>query len=446
MSRLGIRRRLLLVVLATVVLAVTGLVAGFNLVLGATLDRNARDLVRSRADAQIASRRVEQGRLRVGESPDDRATDAYLWVFAGMQVLERPRAAMPVERAVRGLVDGPARFRTVSATDTLLYAAPVVVVGRRVGTVAAGLSLAPYEETRATALIASLVLGAVVLVLVGLIVWWLLGASLRPVVRMTRQAAAWSEHDLDHRFGLGPAHDELTELAATLDGLLDRLAASLRRERRFSAELSHELRTPLSGLLAESEVALRRTREPEEYRRTLELVHDSADQLSRTVEALVAAARYEAGGDRGTADAEAIASGAAAACTGLAQEREIEVEVAKPALPLRVGVESDLAERILQPVVENACRYASSRVRVAISRADSAVVYAVEDDGPGVSAEERERIFEPGARGAAAGANGAAGAGLGLSLARRLARSVDGEVEAASAPEGGRFVVRLPTG
>src|SRR5207244_1729862 len=73
---------------------------------------------------------------------------------------------------------------------------------------------------------------------------WLLAASLRPVVRMTRQAADWSEHDLDHRFALGTPHDELTELAATLDGLLDRLAASLRHQRRFSAELPHELRAP----------------------------------------------------------------------------------------------------------------------------------------------------------------------------------------------------------
>src|SRR5262249_56286557 len=97
--------------------------------------------------------------------------------------------------------------------------------GRRVGTVVAGVSLAPYEETRRTALIASLIFGGLVILLVGGTTWWLLGASLRPVVRMTRQAAAWSEHDLDHRFALGPPHAKLTELAATLDGMLDRLAA-----------------------------------------------------------------------------------------------------------------------------------------------------------------------------------------------------------------------------
>jgi signal transduction histidine kinase len=103
-----------------------------------------------------------------------------------------------------------------------------------------------------------------VILLVGGATWWLLGASLRPVVRMTRQAAAWSEQDLDHRFALGPPHDEPTELAATLDGLLDRLAASLRRERRFSAELLHELRTPLFHVLAETELALSRERHPTE--------------------------------------------------------------------------------------------------------------------------------------------------------------------------------------
>ena len=80
---------------------------------------------------------------------------------------------------------------------------------------------------------------------------------------MTRQAAAWSEHDLDRRFALGEPHDELGELAATLDGLLDRLAASLRREQLFLAELSHELRTPLARVMAESELALRRERDHE---------------------------------------------------------------------------------------------------------------------------------------------------------------------------------------
>ena len=446
MSRFGLRRRLLFALLATVALAVAGLVAGFNLVLDSTLDHDARDLVRSRAVAEIASLRVEGGHVIAGATPNDRSADSFVWVFAGRRVLEQPRAPAAVERTVRTLVGGRARFLDVGQTDTRLYAAPIVVADKRAGTVVAGVSLGPYEETRTTALVASLVFGGLVLLLVCLFGWWLLGASLRPVVRMTRQAASWSEHDLDHRFALGPPHDELTELAATLDGLLDRIATSLRHERRFSAELSHELRTPLARMLAQSEFALRRRREPEQYKQALELIQGNARQLARTVDALVAAARYEAGGVRGAADAEAVAVEAAEACTPIADERNVVLQVDRPERTLRVGVDADLAARILQPVVENACRYASTRVQISMTRADSTVSYAIADDGPGLADDERERIFEPGIRGTAAGTNGNAGAGLGLALARRLARSVDGEVDAEAARGGGRFVIRLPTG
>jgi signal transduction histidine kinase len=446
MKSVGLRRRLFLVVFSTVSIAVAVLVAVFNLVLARTLDRDAHDLVRSRAAAQLASLRFEHGRLSVGEAPDERASDAYVWVFAGPQVLERPRVPAIVDVAARGLAGGPKRAIDVASADTRLAATPVVRDGRRVGTVVAGVSLAPYEETRRTALIASLIFGGLVILLVGGATWWLLGASLRPVVRMTRQAAAWSEHELDHRFALGPPHDELTELAATLDRLLDRLAASLRRERRFSAELSHELRTPLSHVLAETELALSRERRPPEYQEALRTIHESADQLARTVDALVAAAAYEAGADRGTADAEQVAAGAAAACAGLATQREVSVEIARPVYPLRIGVDADLAERILQPVIENACRYGSSHIRIALTRSDSSVLYSVEDDGPGVTDDERESIFEPGVRGSAANSNGSGGAGLGLSLARRIARSIQGDVYADATASGARFVVRLPAG
>jgi two-component system, OmpR family, sensor kinase len=443
MRRLSLRGRLQLAVGIAVLAALAGLIGGFNLILAHVLDRDARDLVRARAVAEIDSLQISGGRLSVREAPDDRAADAYLWVFTGSRTLEQPRTAPSIGVAARTLAGGRSRFLDVSRTDTRLYAAPVTKDGKRLGTVVAGVSLAPYEQTRKLALLASLVLGGFILILVLVTARWLLAASLRPVVRMTRQAADWSERDLDHRFALGDPHDELTELAATLDGLLDRLAASLRHERRFSAELSHELRTPLARVLAESELALRRERTPTEYRETLALVHRNADQLARTVDALVAAARYEAGGERGTADAHAVATGAAQACNSLTTERQLELRVAAPARTLRVGVDADLAERIIQPVLENACRYSSSQVRIEIGSQNSSVVYTIEDDGPGVAAEERERIFEPGIRGTAAHP-GKQGAGLGLALARRLARTIDGDVLADTKAVGGRFVIKLP--
>ena len=444
MRSLGIRPRLLLALVASVTVALAVLILGFNLLLERSLSRSAGDLARGRAAAQLAQLRVADGRLRLAEAPDAAGPDSETWVFSRGRVLEAPRAGTEVAAVARRLAAGPARVVDVPAADVRLAVAPAVFGGRRLGAVVAAVSLVPYEATQRTALLGSLLFGVAVLLLVALLGRWLLAASLRPVARMTRHAATWSERDLGQRFGFGKPHDELTELAATLDALLDRLSASLRREQRFSAELSHELRTPLARVSAEAELALRRERRPEEYRAALEVVRRNAAELASIVDALVAAARHEAGGGRGTADAYEVARHAAETCAGLAEQRALEVELEPPLQPLRVGVESELAARILQPVLENACRYGRRRVRVEISRADGGVVYSVEDDGAGVAEPERERIFEPGVRGRSGRSDGD-GAGLGLPLARRLAEAAAGEVEAVAAENcGGRFLVRLP--
>ena len=442
--RPGLRRRLLLIVATAVAVAIFGLVAAFVLVLDRALMRDANTLVRTRAAAELATLQLSKSGVKETEAPEDAAPSAGIWVFSNGRVVERPRAGQTVQHAARVAATRPYRYTDVQAADLRLYAVPAVYPGHRVGTVVAATSLAPYEESRRTALIGSLVFAGVVLGLVVAAAWWLLSHALQPVVRMTRQAAAWSERDLDKRFALGKPTDELTELAATLDGLLDRLAAALRHEQRFSAELSHELRTPLARVIGESELALRRPRSTDEYRAALELIHRNAEQLARTVDALVAAARHELGEVTGSADAYAVAADAAEACTALAEERELTIQVEPRRQPVRIGVDGDFAERILQPVIENACRYGASSVLVSIVQSDGTVTYSVEDDGPGIDDDERDTIFEPGTRGRA-GANGS-GAGLGLALARRLARSVDGDVRAGDAPAHGAFRITLPRG
>jgi signal transduction histidine kinase len=446
MNRLGIRRRLLVVVLAAVTAGLAAMLVGFNVLLTHNLSRNADDVLRARAAAQLALVRIEGTRVVVAEAQDQTTFETNVWVISHGRTLEAPRGGPALASAAKRLAGGPSRFLDVPSLHTRLYSQPITRDGRLVGAVVAGVSLAPYEETRRTALLASLGLGAAILLLVALAARWLLASSLRPVARMTRQAAAWSERDLDRRFGLGEPRDELTELGATLDALLDRLAASLQREQRFSAELSHELRTPLSRVIAETELALRRERTGEEYRAALELVRANAEQLTRTVDALVAASRHETGTTRGTADAYKVAKEAVDACASLAKDRELEVEVRRPAVTLRIGVEADLAERILQPIVENACRYGQRSIRVTLDRRNGGIVYAVDDDGPGVVEGELDQIFEPGARGTAGQHNGTSGAGLGLALARRLARSANGDIEAIASDRGGRFIVRLPAG
>ncbi len=237
------------------------------------------------------------------------------------------------------------------------------------------------------------------------------------------------------------------QLAATLDGLLDRLSASLRREQRFSAELSHNLRTPPAKICAEAELALRRERAPGAYKEALQTVLSNAQTMTRTIDTLVAAQRQESGLARGSADSQAVLDEVVAAHAELVRAQGLDLAVRAPESPVLVGVDADVALRILQPVVENACQCAAACVTLGVERRGSEVVFTVDDDGPGIRSDERERIFEPGVRGSARNGNRAfPGAGLGLALSRRLARAASGDVVASADGPGGHFVVRLPAG
>jgi signal transduction histidine kinase len=446
MSRVGLRRRLQLSVIGAVALVVAALIGAFNVVLRDRLNTDASNVLVTRASAELSTLQVRGSRVLAPEVPDAGALDAQTWVFSGRRAIEAPRTDPATERAALQMSRGPRRMRDIASTHSRLYAVPIVSGGRRLGAVVAEVSLAPYRNTAQTALIASLVLGALVLLVVAIAARMLIAAALRPVAHMTAQAAAWSEADTGRRFGLGPPHDELTQLAATLDSLLDRVATSLRHEQQFSAEVSHELRSPLAGVIAEAQLALRHARTVQEHRAGYEKVLAGAQQMRRTLETLLTAARVELQRPRGTGDASAAIRAAARACEPLAQQRGIELVAVEPAHPLRIGVETEVAERVLAPLLENACRHGETSVTVSATRRNGAVEFEVADEGPGVPEGDRKLIFEPGFSRGAAG-DGAGGAGLGLSLSRRLARAAGGDVEisARDAP-GARFVARLPSG
>jgi signal transduction histidine kinase len=437
----NVRVRLLTILLVALVIALAASTYGFNVLFARTTSSSANSLLRARASSELSLISVRGGRITRQETTSDALADNLVWIFVPGGVAERPSRRTPLDAVAARIARTPGRRVDVGQSDVRLYAAPIVAGGKRQGTLVTGVSLAPYEQSERRALLGSLLLASVMLVLTAVAAWWLLKSALRPVVQMSEQAATWSELDLDRRFDQGPPHDELTLLAGKLDIMLDRIAASFRHERRFSAELSHELRTPLARMIAELELALRRDREPEEYRETLELGLRNANQLARIVESLVAAAEHEARGTRGTADAYEVAEGALGGVTHLAESRHVSLQAERPPQPLRLGLDGDLAERVLHPVVENACRYGATWARVRIERAGAKIAYVVEDDGPGVVEGEADTIFEPGHRGAAAG--GSSGAGLGLALARRLARSASGDVVTRPGA-GGCFIVTLP--
>ncbi|MGZ4195029.1 MAG: HAMP domain-containing sensor histidine kinase [Solirubrobacteraceae bacterium] len=445
--RASLRTRLLGSVAVGTVLALGGLVLAFNLVLASRLDADANSLARAQAAAQVSALRVNGGRVRLPDAPDGRNPDSEIWVFQADSALERPRTSTANDRAAAQLALRTPAFSDVDSTETRLYAAPVALT-RPAAVVVVGVSLGAYEETRHTALIASVILAACIGLLVLVAARWLIGRALEPVATMTRQASQWSEHDLDRRFSPGEAQDEIAQLATTLNGLLERIGASLRHEQRLSAEISHELRTPLASVIAEAQFAQRHGVEDETLTRILE----RSQELRRTLDALMAAARAEFSPRLARADAVACAQTAVAHAAVV--RPELSASVDEPTgEPVLVGVEADLVQQILAPLLENAVRHAATTVTVSVQREDDAVVLSVQDDGRGVPADERDAIFAPGPgkRGpaiAGAPARGTAvassGAGLGLALCRRLATSAGGEVRLEPAETGARFTVRLP--
>ena len=300
--------------------------------------------------------------------------------------------------------------------------------GEQVGTVVVGVSLGPYERTKHLAALGTLILCVFVGGVGVLLAWRAVRMALRPVADMTTQAAEWSVHDVDRRFGLGEPRDELTALASTLDGLLGRSAAALRHEQRFSAEMAHELRTPLSGVRGEAELALAHAASDAELREALERVLAGTDRMAAVIDTLLVAARREGAGPLGSCDAAAVVR-------ALTEEPGVRVEV--PREPVPVGADQELVAAALHPLLENAVRHARRQVTVALERDGSEVVVSVTNDGAALDPEDAERIFAP-------GVSGTGGAGLGLPLARRLARAAGGDVVAV-APEP-RFELRLPAG
>jgi signal transduction histidine kinase len=263
---------------------------------------------------------------------------------------------------------------------------------------------------------------------------------------MTQQAEEWSEHDLEHRFSVAEPRDEFTRLAATLDGLLDRVAASLRHEQNLTAELSHELRTPLTQVSAEAQYALRHERGSAERQEAYERILAGTRHMERILDTLISAARAQAAPTHVHSDTATVARAAIDACAGLAREHGVHVTLRAPDGGLTAAVDGRILERVLAPLLENACRFARHEITVAIGRDGSMVIVEVLDDGPGIAQPELETVFTPGYRRVnGQDATGSVnGVGLGLPLARRLARGVGGEVRVEAGGTGARFVISVP--
>lgn len=272
--------------------------------------------------------------------------------------------------------------------------------------------------------------------------------ALAPVAHMADAARLMGAADLTHRLPASASADELADLALAFNGLLDRLGEAFERERRFAGEASHQLRTPLAALIGQVEVALRREREPAEYRRALAAVLDQGGRLRRVVEALLFLARSEADARPPGAERIDLAAWVAMRLRDRADDpRSGDVGFEPPEAAVPVAVHPDLFGELFDALLDNALKYSAPGTPVAVRVGrDAGVAWAeVEDRGCGIAPDDLPHLFRPFFRTDAARRQGAPGVGLGLAVAARIAAALDGSITVASdVGRGSRFTVRLP--
>ncbi|MCM2422773.1 HAMP domain-containing sensor histidine kinase [Streptomyces sp. RKAG293] len=253
-------------------------------------------------------------------------------------------------------------------------------------------------------------------------------------------------HTPSHRDAPSGRPAELADLAGTLDGLLDRLAAVLRHEQQLTGEMSHELRTPLAALTAEVEWLQARPRGTEEQETAHRAIASGAARMHDIVETLLTEARTRGFETSGRCSLhEVIGEVARRSAEDHPQDPPVVLRACIGGQSATVGISASLLQRILVPLLDNARRYAVRCVAIEYAAVPGRnVEITVADDGPGIPAVLWGAVFAPGFR--ADPGSGHDGAGLGLPLARRIARAAGGEIVVAPAEGGPCFVVSLPAG
>jgi two-component system sensor histidine kinase QseC len=267
--------------------------------------------------------------------------------------------------------------------------------------------------------------------------WLSVWLSLRPFRRLADELSAKGPEDLEP-LAFQPKHAELRVLGNSVNGLLERLRAGAARERRFIADAAHELRTPLAAMRINVEALRQRPQSLEDVQLLDGLVH-SGDRATRLVSQLLSLMRSDV--DPGTANYQPIrldelAQERLAALSGIARQRDVELELDSP-VPVTVSGERQGLITLIDNLVENAIKYSPSQgvvfVKV-IEGQNGVALLSVEDAGPGIPPELRERVFERFYR---APEQTQPGSGLGLAIVRAVADAHRAAVSLGESPAGG---------
>ncbi|WP_457350497.1 ATP-binding protein [Roseateles sp. P5_D6] len=294
--------------------------------------------------------------------------------------------------------------------------------------------LAVRQKLAALAALRSVVPLAVALPLVAAAVWWLLGVSLAPLARVTRAAQAGGANAL-HPLPTAGLPGEVAPLVDAFNDLLGRLSSAFDAQRSFVADAAHELRSPLTAL--KLQLGLLRDAAPgEEQDASIARLRGGIDRAVHLVEQLLALARAEPGAAAAELplDLADLARQAVADVQPLADKADVTLALTAPD-PLLLTGDPQALRGALRNLIDNAVKYGARTVQVSALRGSrGAPLLRVDDDGPGIPADQRERVFDRFQRGEGATVEGS---GLGLAIVQAAARQQGASISLDASPLGG---------
>ena len=273
------------------------------------------------------------------------------------------------------------------------------------------------------------------------------GQALKPIKEVTEAANAISDgQDLKARIGATGGKDEVSQLAASFDNMFDRLEASFEAEQQFTSDASHELRTPTTVILAECNYAQKNAKTPEDYQASLDVIQRQAEKMSTLVRSLLEITRLDQGTQKVNLEYADLSDLVHVVC-------EEQAIVAQKGIRLQTDIQPELyaeidvflISRMLQNLIDNAYKFGKENgyVRVTLHRAGDGARLTVEDNGIGISEEDRSRIFQRFYQ--AEDSRPLSGMGLGLSMVRQIVLLHGGTISVDSAEgKGTTFTVILP--
>ena len=334
----------------------------------------------------------------------------------------------------RALIDGDPHILVARSTD--------------VAGVAYDLRLAlPLDDAlAATGTVTGLLVIAVpvLLVLLATLIWLLVGRALRPVATIRREVDAIGPAELHRRVAEPATDDEVARLARTMNRMLARLESSAIAQRRFVSDASHELRSPLASLRQNAELA-RSYPDRIDAQELAATVLEEGGRLEDLVESLLLLTRLDETGRPRTREPVDLDDLVLADARRLRDRGGVEVDTSGVG-PGRVHGDARMLARALRNLTDNAARHARANVAVSVRDLGGVVELRVDDDGAGIPAGDRTRVFDRFVRLDEGRARDAGGSGLGLAIVAEVAAAHDGTVAVAESPSGGaRFVLRLPS-